>query len=355
MTGSVERTASTAAPRVAGERAGAPEPSPSDAPGRASEVGPTGRGRCPDFFIVGHPKCGTTALYEMLRRHPRIFMPDLKEPTFFAEELPPIAHRALLPATLPDYLALFAPAGRDQLVGEASATYLWSHSAARAIAAAQPRARAIALLREPASLLRSLHLQNLQSGYESEPDLRRALALEPRRRAGELVPPGCLRPQALLYSQYTRFAAQLRRLHGALSRERVLVLIYEDFRADNAATARTVLRFLGIDDGVQLEAVEANPTVRVRARRLDDLLHAVSMGGGPVSGAVKASLKRVSSRRARRTALALVRRRALSVPPPPPDERLMLELRRCFRGEVEAVSEYLGRDLVGEWGYDRLG
>ncbi len=34
----------------------------------------------PDFFIVGHPKCGTTALYEMLRRHPQIFMPALKEP-----------------------------------------------------------------------------------------------------------------------------------------------------------------------------------------------------------------------------------------------------------------------------------
>ena len=31
--------------------------------------------RLPDFFIVGHPKCGTTALYEMLRRHPQIYMP----------------------------------------------------------------------------------------------------------------------------------------------------------------------------------------------------------------------------------------------------------------------------------------
>src|SRR6478752_4985741 len=40
--------------------------------------------RFPDFYIVGHSKCGTTALYEMLRRHPQIFMPDVKEPMFFA-------------------------------------------------------------------------------------------------------------------------------------------------------------------------------------------------------------------------------------------------------------------------------
>ena len=44
--------------------------------------------RLPDFFIVGHAKCGTTALYEMLKRHPQVFMSDPKEPMFFAREKP---------------------------------------------------------------------------------------------------------------------------------------------------------------------------------------------------------------------------------------------------------------------------
>ena len=39
---------------------------------------------------------------------------------------------------------------------------------------------------------------------------------------------------------------------------------------------------------------------------------------------------------------------------PPPDEQLMLELRRRYAPEVEALSEYLGRDLVAEWGYARI-
>jgi hypothetical protein len=32
----------------------------------------------------------------------------------------------------------------------------------------------------------------------------------------------------------------------------------------------------------------------------------------------------------------------------------MLELRRRFKPEVTALSEYLGRDLVALWGYDHL-
>jgi hypothetical protein len=41
----------------------------------------------PNFFIVGAPKCGTTPLYEYLKDHPNVFMPQLKEPHFFAENM----------------------------------------------------------------------------------------------------------------------------------------------------------------------------------------------------------------------------------------------------------------------------
>ena len=69
--------------------------------------------RVPDFFIVGHPKSGTSALYEALRSHPQIFMPELKEPVYFATELARQAHRYTAPSTLEDYLSLFAGADRQ--------------------------------------------------------------------------------------------------------------------------------------------------------------------------------------------------------------------------------------------------
>jgi len=37
----------------------------------------------PNFFIVGKPKSGTTALHAMLNQHPDIFMSPFKEPNHF--------------------------------------------------------------------------------------------------------------------------------------------------------------------------------------------------------------------------------------------------------------------------------
>ena len=68
---------------------------------------------------------------------------------------------------------------------------------------------------------------------------------------------------------------------------------------------------------------------------------------------VKSAIKLPTTRRLRRRALALQRRVQLGSPRPP-DEQLMLDLRRRFRGEVVALSEYMNRDMVKLWGYDRL-
>jgi hypothetical protein len=312
--------------------------------------------RLPDFFIVGNPKSGTTALYEMLRSHPQIYMPAGKEPWYFAAELhertPPRPEGT--PTTLEQYAALFAAAAPQQRAGEASALYLWSRTAARAISEVQPDARIIAILREPASFLRSLHLQFVETYIETEADFRKALALEDDRRAGRMVPQYTYWPQALLYSEHVRYAEQLRRYRDLFGAERMLVLIYDDFLRDNDATVRQVLRFLDVDDTLPIEVSQANPTVRVRSPRLHQLVHAVSVGHGPFSLAVKEGLKTVLPQGFRREALQSAQARFVYSEPLPPDERLMAELRARFKDEVVALGEYLDRDLLELWGYDGL-
>jgi hypothetical protein len=309
--------------------------------------------RVPDFFLVGHPKCGTTALYETLRRQPGIYMPTLKEPEFFATEMRAGPRPAELPDTLEDYLALFDGARADQLAGEASTSYLRSHTAATRIAEVQPAARIVAILREPTSLLRSAHLQYVQAVMETEYDLRRALALEQERREGRSLPRHGLYPLALQYSDHVRYVEQLRRYHTLFGRENVLVLIYDDFRADNEATVRTVLRFLGVDDDpVNVETAKVNPTVGVRSQALHEVLHALVVGRGPVSRTLKRGIKALIPTEPRRRVLTALRRSVVYGEAPAPDEELMGELRVRFKGEVTALSEYLGRDLVALWGYD---
>src|SRR5262249_52220073 len=134
-------------------------------------------GRMPDFFIAGHQKCGTTALYMMLNQHPQIFMPEFKEPRYFAPELrPPLEHETPdRPQKLESSLALFADARLDQMAGEASPQYIRSPTAAARIATLQPRARLIVILREPADFLRSYHQQMVVSHEERENDFRKAI------------------------------------------------------------------------------------------------------------------------------------------------------------------------------------
>jgi hypothetical protein len=252
-------------------------------------------------------------------------------------------------------VALFHSAEPDQRVGEGSPMYLWSRDAARRIAEVQPGARIIAILREPAAFLRSLHIHWVLHHIEKETDLRTAIGLEEARRRLPLDQIDSYWPPAVLYSDHVRYVEQLRRYHDLFGPERMLVLIYDDYRADNDATVRRVLRFLEVDDTVPIEAMEVKPTsVRVRSMRVDDMFRRMYLREGPWSRATSTTLKAVIPRQMRRTAVRALRHRLAYAAPEPLDETLALELRRRFKGEVVALSDYLGRDLVSLWGYEGI-
>jgi hypothetical protein len=284
-------------------------------------------------------------------------MPEMKEPEFFGRDLERRREAAegspggrstfagSRPRSLEEYVSLFAPAAPEQQAGEASPSYLSSGSAAAQIAELQPAARIVAILREPASFLRSLHLQMVRNHVQSEWDLRKALAKDAAAGDGG---------GAHGYAGRVRYVEQLQRYHDAFSREQVLVLIYDDFRADNEATVRAVLRFLGVDARVPIAAFDVNPTVAARSRRLDELSRTLKVARGPVARGLKATVRTVTPPKLRRDAVRAFQRNVVYGSAPAPDEQLMLELRRRFKGEVVLLSEYLGRDLVGLWGYDSI-
>jgi len=315
--------------------------------------------RVPDFFVVGHSKCGTTALYLALRSHPQVFMPSIKEPRFFAPELRSRfrgGSEDVRPDTLDGYLELFSDARKDQILGEASPSYLRSRDAAARIAALAPAARMIAVFREPASFLRSFHLQSVHNHIETETDLRRALALEPERRAGRSIPESSHVPATLLYSDHVRYVEQLRRFESSFPREQLLALIYDDFRDDNLGTIRRVLRFLEVDDSLEIEAVRTDTLDSVRAPRLHRLSRALQLARRNPQAASRPAraLNAVIPAAVKGDRARSLWKRTVYGEPPEPDQGLMLELRRRYKPEVLALSEHLGRDLVSLWGYDRL-
>lgn len=332
----------------------------SDLAEQAAAARSAGR-RFPDFFVIGHAKCGTTALYEMLRRHPQVFMSQPKEPWFFARDNPQprgsgkrtVAVTGTQPVSLDKYLALFDDARADQRAGEASTSYIWSPIAAGRIADVTPAARVIAILREPASFMRAVHLQLLKMRRETETDFRKAVELESPRLEGRHIPASNPWPQTLIYSHRVRYVEQLRRYHAVLAPEQVLVLIYDDFRNDNEATVRRVLRFLDVDDRHPVETVDANPTIGTSVG-VDDFRRRLAGGRSPALRGMRTAGKALTTRRLRERVYYPMIGRLAHGKPPAVDEGFMLELRRRFKGEVTAASEYLDRDLVSLWGYDRL-
>ena len=58
----------------------------------------------------------------------------------------------------------------------------------------------------------------------------------------------------------------------------MLVLIYDDFRADNEATVREVLRFLEVDDTLPVEPLRGQPDGAARARSALHELRARGLG-----------------------------------------------------------------------------
>jgi hypothetical protein len=196
----------------------------------------------PDFLILGAQKAGTTALYAYLRWHPQVTGPSFKEVSFFDRHY----------ARGERWYRAHLPIRRSGIVGEASPSYLFHPLAPERVARMLPRARLIALLRNPVDRAFSHYQHEVALGRE-ELSFEDALAREDERMQGELE--RMLRDPSYFshawwnytYAARGRYAEQLERWLDAFPREQLLVLFTEELAADTAGTYRRVLDFLGVD------------------------------------------------------------------------------------------------------------
>jgi hypothetical protein len=200
--------------------------------------------RLPNFLIAGMPKCGTTALYEYLRTNPRIYLPAVKEPHYFAEDLG--RHREV--PMWDDYVRLFAASNEQHVaVGDASPWYVHSQVALERIRHTLPDVRLIVMLRPPDEFIRSLHSDMCWICFEDQVDLEAAWQLQSARQSGEQIPRLCQVPWFLQYLELARFGKHLRRLYSFFPPELVKVILLEDMRAAPGRVYDDVLAFLGVE------------------------------------------------------------------------------------------------------------
>ena len=105
-----------------------------------------------DFFIVGAPKAGTTSLFYYLNKNKGICMSSIKEPNFFSSQdlkIQKIYYDSLILDNLKEYERIFTPKNKQQIIGEASVSYLFYPNVANRIFDYNPRSKIIIILRDP--------------------------------------------------------------------------------------------------------------------------------------------------------------------------------------------------------------
>jgi hypothetical protein len=203
----------------------------------------------PNFFIVGAPKCGTTALSEYLKSHPNVYFSLIKEPNYFASDFRAgsTRHSGVSINSLGRYLELFCQAKEyHQAIGEASATYLASTVALRNIYQFNPRAKIIVMLRNPVDLVYAYHSQIVFNLGEDEPDFEKAWQLQTSRQKGYNIPRLCGNINVLQYRKIGQIGTQLEKLFTIFPRSQVKVVLFKEFKNDTAKVYRDVVDFLNL-------------------------------------------------------------------------------------------------------------
>lgn len=208
----------------------------------------------PDFLVIGAPKAGSTAVHEALVRHPQLFLSTPKEPKYFmtGDERPRRAqHRGPGDAhsarewvwRREQYERLFDAAPPGTLRGESTPFYLWDRSAHLRIREAVPRAKLIAVIRDPVDRAYSNWTHLWCDGLETEPDFVRACRKEPARAVAGYAP-------FWRYLELGRYGEQLEHLFQVFPREQVHVLRYKELVDEPARSIDAICEFLGVEAGL---------------------------------------------------------------------------------------------------------
>ena len=288
----------------------------------------------PNFFIVGGPKCGTTALYTYLKNHPEIFMSRIKEPQFFAADI--FCDQRTV-QTLADYLSCFAAARNEKRIGEASTAYLGSRNAAQEIKAFNPNAQIIIALRNPVEVMYAEHSERVFCNVEHIRNFNAALDSGEQRtwRTGPFKNQKVIR---LRYRDAARFSQQVGRYFDVFGRENVHVIIYDDFKLNPSNVYRQLLDFLQVSSGSEIDHAVINANRRVRSMAVQDFLRHPPRHVRRFSQFIPRGL---------RSALVgcLHKLNVVYEPRPPMEQELRRRLQKEYEPEVEELSRLLDRDL----------
>jgi len=292
----------------------------------------------PNFFIIGAPKCGTTALSEYLKDHPNVFISPSKEPHYFSPDIP----KYRLANSIEEYLHLFDNAtDKHTMIGEASVFYLYSKKAAQLIKEFNPAAKIIIMLRNPIDLVHSMHSQLLYTRDEDIEDFAKAWSFIEKRKMGESIPKYCRDRKLLFYDEIAKLGEQLERIYNVFPEQQIEIIFSEDFFNDTEAVYKEVLEFLNLPYDGRTDFPKINKNKQHKLSKLADFTQRPPEWLVNIVLNIKNAigLKRIKILQSLRNINSVETIRA------PIDASTKLLLINNYRDDIVRLSELTGKDL----------
>lgn len=302
----------------------------------------------PDFFIIGAPRCGTTALSRYLSRHPEICFSRPKETHYFTqlEELPSGDRLQS------DYIERYFSHRTDDniLAGEGSVSYLHLPGPVEQILHFNPDAKFIAMVRNPLTVLPSYHQKMLFLLQENEKVFDKAWSLQSARARGEKLPSTCIDSRLLNYAEGARLGAQVERLFNVAGRDRSHIIVFDDFAADTAGVYGRLLDFLELDHDGQTEFERRYESQMYRYHWLQRLLFIPATRGGKIVDTLQRRKRKYRADGTRKPNLVkrITKFNKVVVKPAPLSPHMVDVIREEVREDVRLLGRLLDRDL-GFW------
>ncbi len=216
-----------------------------------------------NLFIVGAAKSGTTSMYNYLAQHSNVFFSNVKEPNYYsrAEAHNPNAYIKPKKNTFYHnkiiknqnvYYSLFEASGKFKIIGDASPSYLWDIQSAKKIHADFPKGKIIIILRNPIQRAYSQFLMDLKDGNQDENDFLKAL-----KKDKDTLPN--VWGKAHLYEELGLYYKQVKEYIDVFTKERVKVIIYNDFIKNTEEVLKETLQFLDLNTK-EIDNIDFNKT-----------------------------------------------------------------------------------------------
>lgn len=280
----------------------------------------------PNFIGIGAERSGTTWVYRVLREHPEIFVPYIKEVRYFDLNFD---------EDLAWYETWF-DAENEKVIGEISPQYLHDPHVPARMGNALPNAKLIVVLRDPIDRAYSEYWRHMHKQIEN------LSSVSPYDFAAKLE-------EDPVYVQKGLYAEQLGRFLEIFPRKNFHIILYDDIVCAPHEVVRDLYAFLGVRAGFTPSVLtrrvnEAKSMKNLRLfrllRRLVRLMEKMGLG----------SVVRWIKQRGGQDAVLRRLRSSYEYPPLPNDIRARLQ--SIFASDIDRLEKLTGYDL-SLWKPDR--